>query len=128
MKRHRSSKRAAKASGAVLADRPYCWIVASNLVFGIARTMILVGFPVYAIQVLGAARVAHGVLYAVYTALLAVAQTSFVRRLERHRRTRPDAERTALGGLLRVLGAAPLLPREAIVAYLSASRSCIPSP
>ena len=71
-----------KGFRAVLADRPYCWIVASNLVFGIARTMILVGFPVYAIQVLGAPLARLGVLYAVYTALLAVAQTSLVR--ERH--------------------------------------------
>jgi MFS family permease len=47
---------------AVLADRPFCWIVASNLVFGIARTMILVGFPVYAIQVLGAPAWLTGVL------------------------------------------------------------------
>ena len=56
-----------KGFRAVLADRPYCWIVASNLVFGIARTMILVGFPVYAIQVLGAPAWLTGVLYAVYT-------------------------------------------------------------
>lgn len=109
-----------KGFRAVLADRPYCWIVASNLVFGIARTMILVGFPVYAIQVLGTPAWLTGVLYAVYTALLAVAQTSLVRRLERHRRTRA----LMLGALLWVgsfvfLAAAPLLPREAIVAYLS---------
>jgi Na+/melibiose symporter-like transporter len=109
-----------KGFRAVLADRPYCWIVASNLVFGIARTMILVGFPVYAIQVLGAPAWLTGVLYAVYTALLAVAQTSLVRRLERHRRTRA----LMLGALLWMgsfvfLAAAPLLPRQAIVAYLS---------
>lgn len=109
-----------KGFRAVLADRPYCWIVASNLVFGIARTMILVGFPVYAIQVLGAPAWLTGVLYAVYTALLAVAQTSLVRRLEHHRRTRA----LMLSALLWVgsfvfLAAAPLLPREAIVAYLS---------
>jgi MFS family permease len=110
-----------KGFRAVLVDRSFCWIVASNLVFGIARTMILVGFPIYAIQVLGAPAWLTGVLYAIYTALLAVAQTSLVRLLERHRRTRA----LMLGALLWVgsfifLAAAPLLPREAIVAYLSA--------
>jgi MFS family permease len=126
----RTSKRAAVAASlaeegprgfrAVLTDRPFCWIVASNLAFGIARTMILVGFPVYAIQVLGAPAWLTGVIYAVYTALLAVGQTSLVRRLERHRRTRA----LMLGALLWVgsfvfLAAAPLLPHEAIVTYLS---------
>jgi MFS family permease len=106
---------------AVLADRPFCWIVASNVVFGIARTMILVGFPVYAIQVLGAPAWLAGVLYAVYTALLAVAQTSLVRRLEHHRRTRALMLSALLwAGSFVLLAVAPLLPRQATVAYLSA--------
>jgi MFS family permease len=90
-------------------------------VFGIARTMILVGFPVYAIQVLGAPAWLAGVLYAVYTALLAVAQTSLVRRLEHHRRTRALMLSALLWAASFVLLAvSPLLPRQAIVAYLSA--------
>jgi MFS family permease len=110
-----------KGFRAVLADRPFCWIVASNVVFGIARTMILVGFPVYAIQVLGAPAWLAGVLYAVYTALLAVAQTSLVRRLEHHRRTRALMLSALLwAGSFVLLAVAPLLPGQAIVAYLSA--------
>ena len=110
-----------KGFRAVLADRPFCWIVASNVVFGIARTMILVGFPVYAIQVLGVPAWLAGVLYAVYTALLAVAQTSLVRRLEHHRRTRALMLSALLwAGSFVLLAVAPLLPRQAIVAYLSA--------
>jgi MFS family permease len=110
-----------KGFRAVLADRPFCWIVATNVVFGIARTMILVGFPVYAIQVLGAPAWLAGVLYAVYTALLAVAQTSLVRRLEHHRRTRGLMLSALLwAGSFVLLAVAPLLPRQAIVAYLSA--------
>jgi MFS family permease len=110
-----------KGFKAILADRPFCWIVASNVVFGIARTMILVGFPVYAIQVLGAPAWLAGVLYAVYTALLAVAQTSLVRRLEHHRRTRALMLSALLwAGSFVLLAVAPLLPRQAIVAYLSA--------
>jgi len=110
-----------KGFRAVLADRPFCWIVASNVVFGIARTMILVGFPVYALQVLGAPAWLAGVLYAVYTALLAVAQTSLVRRLEHHRRTRGLMLSALLwAGSFVLLAVAPLLPRQAIVAYLSA--------
>ena len=110
-----------KGFRAVLADRPFCWIVAANVVFGIARTMILVGFPVYAIQVLGAPAWLAGVLYAVYTALLAVGQTSLVRRLEHHRRTRALMLSALLWAASFVLLAvSPLLPRQAIVAYLSA--------
>jgi MFS family permease len=106
---------------AVLADRPFCWIVASNLVFGIARTMILVGFPVYAVQVIGAPAWLAGLLYAIYTALLAVAQTSLVRRLERHRRTRALMLSALLwAGSFLLLAVAPLLPRGIIVAFLSA--------
>jgi MFS family permease len=83
--------------------------------------MILVGFPVYAIQVLGAPAWLAGVLYAVYTALLAVAQTSLVRRLEHHRRTRALMLSALLwAGSFVLLAVAPLLPRHAIVAYLSA--------
>jgi MFS family permease len=110
-----------KGYRAVLADRPFCWIVASNVVFGIARTMILVGFPVYAIQVLGAPAWLAGVLYAVYTSLLAVAQTSLVRRLEHHRRTRALMLSALLwAGSFVLLAVTPLLPRQAIVVYLSA--------
>lgn len=110
-----------KGYRAVLADRPFCWIVASNVVFGIARTMILVGFPVYAIQVLGAPAWLAGVLYALYTSLLAVAQTSLVRRLERHRRTRALMLSALLwAGSFVLLAVTPLLPGQAIVAYLSA--------
>jgi MFS family permease len=110
-----------KGFRAVLADRPFCWIVATNVVYGIARTMILVGFPVYAIQVLGAPAWLAGVLYAVYTALLAVAQTSLVRRLEHHRRTRALMLSALLWAASFVLLAvSPLLPHQAIVAYLSA--------
>ena len=110
-----------KGYRAVLADRPFCWIVASNVVFGIARTMILVGFPVYAIQVLGAPAWLAGVLYALYTSLLAVAQTSLVRRLERHRRTRALMLSALLwAGSFVLLAVTPLLPGQAIVVYLFA--------
>jgi MFS family permease len=106
---------------AVLADRPFCWIVASNLSFGIARTMILVGFPVFAIQVIGAPAWLAGLLYAVYTALLAVAQTSLVRRLEHHRRTRALMLSALLwAGSFVLVAVTPLLPRGTIVAFLSA--------
>ena len=67
-----SSPRGLKA---VLADRPFCGVVAINLVFGIARTVILVGLPVFTVQVLDAPAWLAGALYATYTA---------------HDRARPD--------------------------------------
>jgi len=105
----------------VLADRPFCGVVASNLVFGIARTMILVGLPVYTVQVLNAPAWPAGALYATYTACIALGQTSMVRRLERHRRTRALLLAAALwAGSFLLLAAAPLLPRTLVVAFLLA--------
>jgi len=72
----------------VLADRPFCGVVLANLAFGIARTALLVGVPIYTVQVLKLPAWLAGMLYAEYTALIAIGQTSMVRRLERHRRTR----------------------------------------
>jgi MFS family permease len=112
---------AARPAGftAVLADRPFCGVVASNLAFGIARTMIQVGIPLYAVQVLAAPAWLAGALYAVYTAILAVGQTSLVRRLERHRRTRALILAALLWATAFVLLAgAPLLPSRAMVAFL----------
>jgi MFS family permease len=114
---------------AVLADRPFCWIVASNLVFGIARTMILVGFPVFAIQVIGAPAWLAGLIYAVYTALLAVAQTSLVRRLERHRRTRVLMLSALLwAGSFMLVAVTRCCPEGPSSRSYPPSRSCIPSP
>ncbi len=74
--------------GTVLADRPFCGVVLANLAFGVARTALLVGVPIYTVQVLKLPAWLAGMLYAEYTALIAIGQTSMVRRLERHRRTR----------------------------------------
>jgi MFS family permease len=73
---------------AVLADRAFCGVVAINLMFGVARTVILVGLPVFTVQVLEAPAWLAGALYATYTAMIAFGKTSVVRRLEGHRRTR----------------------------------------
>lgn len=104
---------------AVLADRPFCGVVASNLVFGIARTVILVGLPVYTVQVLKAPAWLAGALYATYTAMIALGQTSLVRRLERHRRTRALMLAAVLwAASFLLLAVAPLLPRPLVAAFL----------
>ena len=71
-----------------MADRAFCGVVAINLMFGVARTVILVGLPVFTVQVLEAPAWLAGALYATYTAMIAFGQTSMVRQLEGHRRTR----------------------------------------
>ena len=71
-----------------MADRAFCGVVAINLMFGVARTVILVGLPVFTVQVLEAPAWLAGALYATYTAMIAFGQTSVVRQLEGHRRTR----------------------------------------
>jgi len=104
---------------AVLADRPFCGVVASNLLFGIARTVILVGLPVYTVQVLKAPAWLAGSLYATYTAMIALGQTSMVRQLERHRRTRALMFAAVLWATsFLLLASAPLLPRALLAAFL----------
>jgi MFS family permease len=104
-----------------LADRPFCGVVASNLVFGIARTAILVGLPVYTVQVLKTPAWLAGALYAAYTTTIALGQTSMVRRLERHRRTRALMMAAVLWAVsFLLLAGAPLVPRTLVAGFLFA--------
>jgi MFS family permease len=103
----------------ILADRPFCGVVASNLVFGIARTAILVGLPVYTVQVLKAPAWLAGALYATYTVMVALGQTSMVRRLERHRRTRALMLAALLwAASFLLLAGAPLVPSMLLASFL----------
>jgi MFS family permease len=104
---------------AVLADRPFCGVVAINLLFGIARTVILVGLPVFTVQVLEAPAWLAGVLYATYTAMIALGQMSMVRRLEGHRRTRALMFAAVLWAISFLLVAsASLLPVVLLASFL----------
>jgi MFS family permease len=106
---------------ATMADRPFCGVVLGNLAFGIARTAILVGLPVYAVQVLDMPPWLAGALYAEYTTLIAIGQTVLVRRLERCRRTRALMLAACLWAAAFLLfAAATLLPHAAVGPYLVA--------
>jgi MFS family permease len=108
-----------KGLRAVLADRPFMGIVLTNLVFGIARTAVLVGLPVYSVEILKVPAWLVGVLYGTYTSLIAFGQTSMVRRLEPHRRTRALMLAAGLwAGSFVLLATAPLLPYSAVVIFL----------
>ena len=104
---------------AVLADRPFCGVVAINLLFGVARTVILVGLPVFTVQVLGTPAWLAGALYATYTAMIAIGQTSVVRRLEGHRRTRALMFAAVLWAVsFLLLAGASLLPPVLLAGFL----------
>jgi MFS family permease len=104
---------------AVLADRPFCGLVAINLLFGIARTVILVGLPVFTVQVLDAPAWLAGALYATYTVIIALGQTSVVRRLEGHRRTRALMFAAVLWAMsFLLLASASLLPPILLAGFL----------
>jgi MFS family permease len=104
---------------AVLADRSFCGLVAINLLFGIARTVILVGLPVFTVQVLEAPAWMAGALYATYTVIIALGQTSVVRRLEGHRRTRALMFAAVLWAMsFLLLASASLLPPVLLVGFL----------
>jgi MFS family permease len=105
---------------AAVADRPFCGVVLSNLAFGIARTAILVGLPVYAVQVLNMPPWLAGALYAEYTALIAIGQTTMVRRLERFRRTRALMLAAWIwAASFMLLAAAPLLPHPVVGPFVA---------
>jgi MFS family permease len=104
---------------AVLADRAFCGLVAINLLFGIARTVILVGLPVFTVQVLDAPAWLAGALYATYTVIIALGQTSVVRRLEGHRRTRALMFAAVLWAMsFLLLASASLLPPVLLAGFL----------
>jgi MFS family permease len=104
---------------AVLADRAFCGLVAINLLFGIARTVILIGLPVFTVQVLDAPAWLAGALYATYTVIIALGQTSVVRRLEGHRRTRALMFAAVLWAMsFLLLASASLLPPVLLAGFL----------
>ena len=104
---------------AVLADRPFCGVVAINLLFGVARTVILVGLPVFTVQVLEGPAWLAGALYATYTAMIAFGQTSVVRKLEGHRRTRALMLAAVLWATsFQLLAVASLLPAVFLAGFL----------
>ena len=90
-----------------------------NLMFGLARTVILVGLPVFTVQVLEAPAWLAGALYATYTAMIAFGQTSVVRQLEGHRRTRALMLAAILWAMsFLLLAAASLLPAVVLAGFL----------
>ena len=104
-----------------MADRPFCGVVLGNLAFGIARTAILVGLPVYVVQVLDMPPWLAGALYAEYTTVIAIGQTILVRRLERCRRTRALMLAAWLWAAAFLLFAgASLLPHIAVAPFVVA--------
>ncbi len=81
--------------------------------------MILVGLPVFTVQVLNAPAWLAGALYATYTVIIALGQTSVVRRLEGHRRTRALMFAAALWAMsFLLLASASLLPPILLAGFL----------
>jgi MFS family permease len=104
---------------AVLADRGYMGITIANIVFSLCAMMIVFLLPIYAIERLDAPAWIIGVLFALNTALLALAQPLIVVRLRRFRRTRAlaGAGVTWAVSFLVFLGALAL-PDTLLVPYL----------
>ncbi len=76
------------AYGPLLHDRPFLSLIAANTTYTLCSIMLGVGLPVYAVKALQAPGWIVGVLFALNTAGIALAQTITVRLLEPHRRTR----------------------------------------
>ncbi len=73
---------------AVLADRPFVALLASNIVFALCAQMLGLALPVYATEALGAPLWIVGAALALNTGLIVGTQTIAVRLLEPYRRTR----------------------------------------
>ncbi len=107
--------------GTLLRDRPFLGLIAANTVFALCSIMLGVGLPVYAREALGAPPWVIGALFALNTALLALAQTLIVRFIEAYRRTRMMLFAGLVWCAWSVLMAAALaVPPPAVVAYLFA--------
>jgi MFS family permease len=74
--------------GVLLRDRPFVSLIATNVAFCLCGSLLGTGLPVYAVEVLRAPGSIIGVLFAMSTIAVAVAQTVTVRLLEPYRRTR----------------------------------------
>ncbi|EFH85760.1 MFS transporter [Ktedonobacter racemifer] len=107
------------SSLAVLSDRPFLVLVACNVLFTLALSLLSTGLPLYITETLNLSTVVLGTLSAFGTGLLIVTQTLVMRLLEPYRRTRS----LAVASLLRALGYALLalalfLPRSLLLPYL----------
>ena len=105
--------------GVVFSDRPFVWLIVSNVAFAVCSMMLAIGLPVYVVEALGAPGWVVGALFALNTALIAGVQTTVVRLLGPYRRTRV----WMFAGLVwavwcGLLGLGLLVPRELLVAYL----------
>ncbi len=103
----------------VLADRPFVGATVANVVFALCSLLLVVALPVYATETLHVPLWLVGLLFALNTALLAVAQTLVVRLLEPYRRTRTLVCAGLLWAGWCVLSAtAVAVPHALLIAYL----------
>jgi MFS family permease len=107
------------AYGLLLRDRPFLSLIAANTTFTLCSIMLGVGLPVYAVTALRAPGWVVGVLFALNTAAVALAQTVTVRLLETHRRTRSLVGAGALwAGWCLLMALALSVPPALLVPYL----------
>jgi MFS family permease len=73
---------------AVLRDRPFVAFTATNLAYSLGLTMVTVALPVFVVKGLAGPAWLAGVLFAVNTGLIIVAQALVTKTVARYRRTR----------------------------------------
>lgn len=104
---------------AVLRDRPFVGLTAANAAFALCNVMLTIGIPVFAVEALGAPAWLPGILLALNTAFLAGAQTTVVRLMEPHRRTRTLALAALLWcGWCAATALALSVPASLLIPYL----------
>ncbi|MEN3358122.1 MAG: hypothetical protein V7637_2104 [Mycobacteriales bacterium] len=119
----RSGPRERTAGGyrTILRDRPFLAFTATNVAYSLCLTIVTVAMSVYVVDGLQGSGWLVGVLFAVNTGLIIVAQSRVTRAVAAARRTRVLAGAGALWVVWALsLAAAPLLPRAALAPYLIA--------
>lgn len=105
----------------VLRDRPFLAFTLTNVVYSVCLTIINVALPVYLVKGLKGPGWLVGVLFALNTGLIIVAQTRVTKAVGRHRRTRVLAAAGALWVVWALtLAAGPRIPHGVLAGWLIA--------
>jgi MFS family permease len=104
---------------AVIKDRPFIAFTATNLAYSLCLTMVTVALPVFVVKGLAGPAWLAGVLFAVNTGLIILAQALVTKTVTVHRRTRVLAAAGALWVLWTLgMAAGRGVPHAALIPFL----------
>jgi MFS family permease len=104
----------------VLRDRPFVLFTATNLAYSLCLTTVVVALPVYVVKGLAGPGWLAGILFAVNTGLIFLAQSAVTKRVAIHRRTRVLIVAGALWVVWALaMAAGPHVPHASLIPFLT---------